>query len=357
MKINKNRNKNRRVIIKNIQLSLLIGLCAFILISLTTTVTSWIFYFLREWGFITEKNFRIVWMFDFAIVCTILGSIISVIAVHRPVKKVTRLTEAMEEIANGNFTIRLKEKKLKINKITNKTVKMFNNMAQQLESTEMLSRDFINNFSHEFKTPIASINGFAKLLKDSALSPDEKAEYLDIIIQESERLSNLSINILSLSKLEQQSILTNKTDFNLTEQIRIIIGTLYQKWSAKNLDIVFEGNDVLIYANKEMLGQVWVNLLDNAIKFSSENSVINVYIDEKPEKITISLKNFSETIFPEQIDRIFDKFYQTDQSHSTNGNGLGLPMVKRIIELHNGTVKVRTENSEAVVFVIELPVR
>ena len=355
MKINKNILKKHKTIIKNIQLSLFIGLCAFVLISLTTSVTSWIFYFLRVWGFITEKNFRIVWMFDFAVVCTILGSIISVIAVHRPVKKMAKLIEAMEEIANGNFAVRLKEKKLKINKITNKTVRMFNNMAQQLESTEMLSHDFINNFSHEFKTPIASINGFAKLLKDAELSPEEKSEYLDIIIQESERLSSLSISILSLSRLEQQSILTNRTEFNLSEQIRIIIGSLYQKWSDKNLDIVFEGNDIFVYANKEMLGQVWVNLLDNAIKFSPENNIINVCIDTEPENITISFKNLSEAITTDQIDRLFDKFYQTDQSHYTNGNGLGLPMVKRIIELHGGSVKADLSDDSYITLTVTVP--
>ena len=229
-------------------------------------------------------------------------------------------------------------------------------MAQQLESTEMLSHDFINNFSHEFKTPIASINGFAKLLKNENISKEEQQEYLDIIIQESERLSNLSINILTLSKLEQQSILTNKTEYNLSEQIRIIIGSLYPKWSEKSIEIDLTGEDIDIVANREMLGQVWINLLDNAIKFSPENKKISINLSKEDEAITITMKNYGRTVPPEQISRIFDKFYQGDESHGTTGNGLGLPMVKRIIELHNGDIDVFCTEEPAVSFHITLPV-
>ncbi len=308
---------------------------------------------MRKSGFINEKNFYITWMFDYAFVCTILGSILSVLLVHRPVKKMTRLFEAMERIANGDFSVRLTQKKL--GHMTRKTVRSFNNMAKQLESTEMLSHDFISNFSHEFKTPIASINGFAKLLKNESISEAEKHEYLDIIIQESERLSNLSINILTLSRLEQQGILTNKTEYNLSEQLRIAIGSLYHKWSEKNLEIDFEGEDVSIYANKEMLGQVWVNLLDNAIKFSPENTAITVSLTVDNRSVNVSIHNLDPTVTYEQMDRMFDKFWQGDQSHSTNGNGLGLPMVKRIIALHEGNIDVSIDDNSSVTFVISLP--
>ncbi len=339
---------------RQIRLTLILGLFFFLIISLTTSATSWIFYFMREFGLITEKNFRLVWMFDFAAVCTILGSLISIIAVHYPAKKMTRLLDAMDKITDGDFSVRLTTK-YRFDKLSKKTITIFNTMARQLESTEMLSHDFINNFSHEFKTPIASINGFAKLLKNDKLSLQEKHEYLDIIIQESERLSNLSINILTLSKLEQQTILTNKTEYNLAEQIRIIIGSLYQKWSAKGLDINFEGEDIFILANKEMLGQVWINLLDNAIKFSPENKEIIFRLTKTENEINISIKNYGRTVASEQTERFFDKFYQGDESHSTSGNGLGLPMVKRIVELHEGEISVTSSDEPAVTFSIIFP--
>ena len=233
-------------------LTLLTGIISFLLIAIVSALASWIFYLLKETGLIDEKYLFATWMLDYILVCTCLGSILSVLLIHKPIKKMSRLIDAMTQIKNGDFTVRLSEKR--IGRITKKTVAIFNNMAQQLESTEMLSHDFINNFSHEFKTPIASINGFAKLLKNNSLSPQEREEYLDIIIQESERLSNLSINILTLSRLEQQSILTNKVKYDVSEQIRIIIGSLYHKWADKKIEIIFNGDDIFIDANKEMLG-------------------------------------------------------------------------------------------------------
>ncbi len=343
----------RNRFLNNLLITLMIGLLSFLMISAITIITSWIFYFMRKSGFINEKNFYITWMFDYALVCTCVGSLLSVILVHQPVKKTTRLIEAMEKIANGDFSVRLSGKK--IGRMTNKTVKIFNNMAKQLESTEILSHDFISNFSHEFKTPIASINGFAKLLKNENISNEEKHEYLDIIIQESERLSNLSINILSLSKLEQQSILTNKSQFNLSEQIRIIIGSLYHKWAEKNIEIDFEGEDMNIVGNKEMLGQVWINLLDNAIKFSHKNKTVTFTLTKEEDCIKASLNNYGDAVTYEQVNRMFDKFWQGDESHSTNGNGLGLPMVKRIIDLHEGNIDVRIGDDSSITFTVTLP--
>ncbi|MBR3596913.1 MAG: HAMP domain-containing histidine kinase [Clostridia bacterium] len=338
-----------------VKITLFSGLALLFILLLTLGIATLIYFILSKYGIVDKFNYKTVMVIDYAGVCTVIGFILSIIVVHRPAAKMQKLLDAMEQIANGDFSVRLRKQK-KHEKFTNRTVDMFNNMAQQLGSTEMLSNDFISNFSHEFKTPIASINGFAKLLKDENLSDEEKNEYLDIILQESERLSNLSINILSLSKLEQQTILTNKTEFNLSEQIRIIIGSLYTKWSAKNLDIVFEGEDIFINANKEMLGQVWINLLDNAIKFSPENKEVIFSITRDENNVYISLRNYGKTVSDDQLNRIFDKFYQGDESHFTSGNGLGLPMVKRIIELHNGKINVTNKNNSIIVFDLELPI-
>ena len=342
---------NKYTIIKT---AILIGLLAFAVFILISVLGGLILSAIRKAGLLTEKNWMVLWVVDFVGLYIILGGILSIFTINLPVKRMLRLIQAMERISMGDFSVRLKRKR-NLSKIVPKTVDMFNKMAHQLESTETLSHDFINNFSHEFKTPIASINGFAKLLKDDSLTKEEKDEYLDIIIQESERLSNLSINILTLSKLEQQSILTNQTEFNICEQIRIIIGSLYHKWSEKNIDIVFEGNDFEITANREMLGQVWVNLIDNAIKFAPENTQITLKIKSTDDGLIVRIINRISDSADGTFDRIFDKFYQGDTSHATSGNGLGLPMVKRIIELHSGEISAEIRNNNEAVFSVFLP--
>ncbi len=342
---------NKYTIIKT---SILIGLLAFAVFLLISVLGGLILSTIRKAGLLTEKNWMVLWVVDFVGLYIILGGILSIFTINLPVKRMLHLIQAMERISMGDFSVRLKRKK-NLSKIVPKTVDMFNKMAHQLESTETLSHDFINNFSHEFKTPIASINGFAKLLKDDSLTKEEKDEYLDIIIQESERLSNLSINILTLSKLEQQSILTNQTEFNICEQIRIIIGSLYHKWSEKNIDIVFEGNELEITANREMLGQVWVNLIDNAIKFAPENTQITLKIKSTDDGLIVRIINRISDSADGTFDRIFDKFYQGDTSHATSGNGLGLPMVKRIIELHSGEISAEIRNNNEAVFSVFLP--
>lgn len=347
------KNKKKKLF-NHIKFSLLVGLCAFLIILTTTSVASWLYMLLNDLGIINDSNSRIIWFLNYAVLCTILGSILSTVVVNTPAKRTQKLLDAMEKIANGDFSVRVTSKS-KLRSIK-KIVKMFNHMAAQLSSTEMLSRNFINNFSHEFKTPIASINGFAKLLKDPNISEDEKNEYIDIIIRESERLSNLSANILALSKLEQQTIVTNKTRYNLNEQIRVIIGSLYSIWSKKNIRIEFTGDECMIDANKDLIGQVWVNLLDNAIKFSPENKTIAINISNDEGNIYITMANYGKTVTKNQADRIFDKFFQGDESHATNGNGLGLSLVKRITELHSGSVSFDVSDSEKTVVNIILPV-
>lgn len=350
----KNDKKTKKSTYSGIKITLLSGLAVFVILLFTLTIASCIYYFLRQFGVVDKINYKTILFVDYAVVCTVVGFILSIIIVHRPAAKIRRLLDAMEQIANGDFSVRL-SKHCPHEKMTNKTVDIFNNMACQLGSTEMLSHDFINNFSHEFKTPIASINGFAKLLKDDQLSEEEKNEYLDIIIQESERLSNLSINILTLSKLEQQSILTNKTDFNLSEQLRIIIGTLYPKWTSKNLDISFESEETHITANKEMLSIVWINMLDNAIKFSPENTTISIDLKDSKESVSCEFRNTGKQITSEESLRLFDKFYQGDKSHSTHGYGLGLAIVKRIIDLHGGQINIINTGEPIVAFRIDIP--
>ena len=182
-----------------------------------------------------------------------------------------------------------------------------------------------------------------------------KKEYLSIIIEESSRLTALSSNSLNLSKIESQTILTDFSKYNLSEQIRNSILLFQTKWQAKNLDFQISLEEQNIKANEELLKQVWINLLDNAIKFSPPEKQIIFEASKNEENVFISIKNFGNHFSEEQKSRLFDKFYQGDESHSTNGNGLGLPMVKRIIDLHEGTITVENKNDDSVMFLVTLP--
>jgi signal transduction histidine kinase len=217
-------------------------------------------------------------------------------------------------------------------------------MAQELEHTEMLRGDFVNNFSHEFKTPIVSIAGFAKLLKKGNLSEEQKAEYLDIIEEESLRLSEMATNVLNMTKIENQAILSEVTTFNLSEQIRFCVLILEKRWESKHLEISLEFDEYEISASEELLKQVWINLLDNAIKYSPEYGLIVIKIREEGNLYLVSVANSGEEIPVEKREKIFEKFYQADESHSAAGNGIGLSIVKSVIDLHGGEVSVDCKN-------------
>ena len=230
----------------------------------------------------------------------------------------------------------------------------FNKMAEELENTEMLRSEFINNFSHEFKTPIVSIAGFAKLLKRGDLTEEQREEYLDIIEEESLRLSRMATNVLNLTRVENQAILTNVTEFNLSEQLRGCVLLLERKWEKKGLSFQLEFGEYMISANEELLREVWINLLDNAIKFSPDGAVIEVEIREYDGTIWVSVANMGSVIPEESIEKIFHKFYQVDESHSLEGSGVGLAIVKRVLTLYQGSISVRSGEGRTV-FTAELP--
>lgn len=255
----------------------------------------------------------------------------------------TRIINQLDRLAKGDFTARLHfGKPIGSHPAFRQVEQSFNRAAEELENTEMLRSDFINNFSHEFKTPIVSIAGFAKLLRHGNLTDEQKEEYLVIIEEESLRLSAMANNVLNLTKVENQKILTQVTKYNLSEQIRSAVLLLADKWTPKNLSMDMDFGEYLIRANEELLKQVWINLLDNAIKFSEENGTISVSITEDDAHISIAVSNHGKAIPQDRIPHIFNKFYQADESHSSEGNGIGLAVVKKICDLHGGTVSVES---------------
>ncbi len=199
-----------------------------------------------------------------------------------------------------------------------------------------------------------SIRGFARMLKLDNLSEAERDEYLDIIIEESERLTSLSTNVLNLSKLEQQTILTNKNQINISEQIRRTISMMDSKWPGKQIEYQFDSEDVFAEGNEELLKQVWINLLDNAIKFSPANGRIHIETRQNETELTVRISNQGDPIPPEAAGHIFDKFYQGDTSHTARGNGLGLAIVRRIMELHGGEVSLISSDQEQTIFQVQI---
>ncbi len=263
----------------------------------------------------------------------------SILLVKIPLKPINTLINHMNRLAAGDFKTRLDfGKRLEKNPTFKEISESFNRMADELENTEMLRGDFVNNFSHEFKTPIVSIAGLAKLVNRGDIEDEQRAQYLNTIETESLRLADMATNVLNLTKVENQTILSDITKFNLSEQIRSSVLLLENKWTAKEIELYLEFDEYFIEGNEELLKQVWINLLDNAIKFSPKGSSVSVELEADEEFVKVSVKNTGSEISEDDMRKIWNKFYQADRSHTTEGNGIGLAIVKRIVGLHGGDV-------------------
>ena len=289
------------------------------------------------------------------IITMVVGIVLAAFLTRNLLIYVNRIINRMNRLASGDYSARLSYgKPICLHPTVMEIVSSFNQMAEELEKTEMLRMDFINNLSHEFKTPIVSIAGFAKMLKKENLSEEQRKEYLDIIEEEARRLADMAANVLNVTKVENQTILTDISKFNLSEQIRSGVLLLEEKWIKKNLEFDLEFGEYDIYANEELLKEVWINLLDNAIKFSPSDEIISIHIEEWGEKYHVVISNKGEEISKEKQEKLFQKFYQADESRATEGYGVGLAIVKRVIELHKGNIDVECKEGE-VSFIVELP--
>lgn len=286
------------------------------------------------------------------LVSALVGMALTILASRIPLRPIRDLIEAINQLAHGNFHVRVH---LDLTQEFVRLSESFNSMAQELENTELLRSDFINNFSHEFKTPIVSMCGFAKLLKNRDLSESERKEYLDVIIHESGRLSQLAANVLNLSKIENLSILTDMETFHLSEEIRLSVLLLENKWLAKELELIFDIDELEYYGNRDLLNQVWINLIDNAVKFSSPKGKIVLKLHKQEDHIVFRIMDNGCGMSQEETDHIFDRFYQGDSSHTTEGNGLGLTVVNKIVKLHQGKLEVHSDEGFGSSFSVMLP--
>lgn len=269
------------------------------------------------------------------------------------VSPMMKLGDAMRKVAGGDFSVRL-DCTSKIRDVR-EVYGSFNTMVKELGNTETLQTDFVSNVSHEFKTPINAIEGYASLLQDSQLTDEQKNAYIDKIIFNTRRLSDLVGNILLLSKVNNQTISLKASTFRLDEQVRQSILALESKWEKKEIEFDIDLDEIEYTGYENLLSHVWLNLIDNAVKFSPQNGQIRIRLKQLADSVTFSIWDNGLPIPEADIDRIFNKFYQGDNSHASEGNGLGLALVRKIVAAAHGTINVTSSEDAGTEFVVALP--
>ena len=269
------------------------------------------------------------------------------------VSPMMKLGDAMRKVAGGDFTVRL-DCTSKIRDVR-EVYGSFNTMVKELGNTETLQTDFVSNVSHEFKTPINAIEGYASLLQDSQLTDEQKNAYIDKIIFNTRRLSDLVGSILLLSKVNNQTISLKASTFRLDEQVRQSILALESKWEKKEIEFDIDLDEIEYTGYENLLSHVWLNLIDNAVKFSPQNGQIRIRLKQSDGSVTFSIWDNGLPIPEADIDRIFNKFYQGDNSHASEGNGLGLALVRKIVAAAHGTINVTSSEDAGTEFVVALP--
>jgi len=343
LSIKKIREKTSRM-----SLTLAFSIFVFAILLSAIALTALGLWLLTKAGIIADINGKLqlgqVILF-MSLISLIIGAVTTFFSSRLPLKPVNEIINKMNRLAAGDFKTRLKfGDTMSAHPAVKELTTSFNTMAEELENTELLRSDFINNFSHEFKTPIVSIAGLANLLEAGDLTEDQRIQYTRAIREESMRLSSMASNILNLTKVENQTILTDVSSFNLSEQVRSAVLLLEEKWAVKSIDLQLDFDEIVIEANEEMLKQVWINLIDNAVKFSPRCGTVELEILDMGENLCVKVNNTGSEIPEEKREKIFSKFYQADESHATQGNGIGLAIAKNIVRLHRGEIRVNSGN-------------
>ena len=284
--------------------------------------------------------------------CTLFDWIRRKIMVDIPTKKILQATE---KIAEGDFSTRL-EIKHEYGKYNQYDLIMenLNKMVTELQKNEVLKTDFISNVSHEIKTPLAVIQNYSTLLQDETLDSETRKNYSKTLISASKRITDLITNILKLNKLENQEIQEKHEAFNLTEALAESVVEFETIIEKKNLELNCDFDEVTIFSSKSLLEIVWNNLISNAIKFTPDGGKIDITLKRKDKNVEIKVSDTGCGMTSETGSKIFEKFYQGDTSHSTQGNGLGLALVKKVIDILGGEIVVQSEINKGSTFIIVL---
>ena len=323
------------------RITFIVVLCLFVLLTLTMVITLGLSSIIARAWHIDEDNIILFAVVTLAI-SIVFGIALSFAYSAIVIRASKPYLNALQKVAEGDFSVRIEDSAVFANF---NLAKNFNYMVSQLDSVETLRENFVSDFSHEFKTPIVSIAGFAKLLKDPTLTAEQRNEYLDVIIDESNRLVELSESVLLLNRLESQEI--TKEKYQLDEQMRQCVLMFEQQCATKGIELNVDLQDhVVVNSNYKLLSQVIVNLLSNAVKFTDSGGTINVSCKTKGLNVLITVADTGCGMDEETKSNIFNKFFQGDTSHTTPGNGLGLSIVKKIVELLDGQIFVESKVGE-----------
>jgi len=270
------------------------------------------------------------------------------------IKPIKRLSTAMKVVGQGEYNVQVEHA---ANDEIGLLTKNFNQMTKELNKIETMRQEFIASVSHEIQSPLTSIRGFSAALKDDIVSEDKKIQYLTIIEKESTRLSQLSSNLLKLASLDSEHQTLMLQQYRLDEQIRHVVMALEPQWTKKNIEIDLDLSNVQIEADKDLLEQVWLNLVTNAIKYTAENGFVKISIHQKNEEIDVEIKDNGIGIAEEDQKYIFESFYKVDKSRTLKGSGLGLAITKKIVRLHEGAVRVESKKEQGSIFTVTLPIQ
>lgn len=283
-----------------------------------------------------------------------IGSVFIAIAARYVVRPLQQLTSATRKMAKGDFNVRLQSKrKDEIGQLT----ESFNRMAQELGALESTRRQFVSDVSHEIQSPLTSIKGFTQALMHKKMDEDSRMRLLGIIAEESNRLSRLSEDLLQLSSLEYEHLKLNVSRYRLDEQIRGVIIALEPQWSGKSLDLTLDADETLLSADRDKLNQLWINLLGNAVKFTEPGGSVSITVRDLGEFVLTTIADCGQGIPEDELGHIFKPFYKVDKARerTIEGNGIGLSIVKRIVDLHNGDIQVSSRIGEGTAISVRLP--
>lgn len=288
----------------------------------------------------------------FSVICTLLDMLRRTLTNERPA---AQILEATDKIASGDFSVRLSPAH-PFNKYDNydKIMENLNRMAAELSKTEVLRTDFIANVSHEIKTPLAVIRSYASALQDGGLSPERRREYAEALFSASAKLSSLVSDILRLNKLENSELRPEAKETDLAENVRSCILGFEELFERKGLTLECDIEEASVLADESLLSLVWNNLLSNAIKFTPAGGTVRVELKNEGSRVSVCVRDTGCGISPETGAHIFDKFYQGDTSHAQEGNGLGLALVKKVIDLTGGEIAVKSEPGKGSAFTVRL---
>lgn len=283
------------------------------------------------------------------------GSVVFLAIADIIVKPITRLTNATKELSKGNYSVRVNytgdDEISKLNQ-------GFNLMAQQLAKQEEIRQKFISDISHEFQTPLTAIQGFANILKEEDLPKAQREKYADIVLFHSKRLSTLSKNMLQLTLLENEDVKLEISNYSIIEQISRVISTQENQAILKDIEIQFARpkKDIFIDGDEQRLEQVWMNIIGNAIKYTNHGGLITVTVKRTSKEVEVLVEDTGSGMSKEVISHIFERFYREDKARTIEGNGLGLSIVKSIVDLHNGKIDVLSQVDVGSTFIIKIPV-